>query len=170
MNRVVGPQRRLRKAGVAKLADAPDLGSGSARSRGSSPLPGIFLVPQAAARLPSHPRELMEQRIELIEDRLHLRARRRIIWREAAADGVRGLGGRGRLRVWQGRRLSDSGTATFRSRRGRPLPSCCARRCGRSRGWVWTSIFRRARRRARVPYTRQALRRSARFRLCRKAR
>ena len=29
-------------AGVAKLADAPDLGSGSLQSRGSSPLPGIF--------------------------------------------------------------------------------------------------------------------------------
>ena len=29
-------------AGVAKLADAPDLGSGGAILRGSSPLPGIF--------------------------------------------------------------------------------------------------------------------------------
>ncbi len=28
------------EAGVAKLADAPDLGSGAARHRGSSPLPG----------------------------------------------------------------------------------------------------------------------------------
>ena len=32
------------KAEVAKLADAPDLGSGSARSRGSSPLLGTFSV------------------------------------------------------------------------------------------------------------------------------
>ena len=33
---------RTSPAGVAKLADAPDLGSGSARSRGSSPLPGTY--------------------------------------------------------------------------------------------------------------------------------
>ena len=44
-NKVVGsflhlPVRHLLNAGVAKLADAPDLGSGAARHRGSSPLPG----------------------------------------------------------------------------------------------------------------------------------
>ena len=33
----------LDRARVAKLADAPDLGSGSARIRGSSPLPGTFI-------------------------------------------------------------------------------------------------------------------------------
>jgi hypothetical protein len=31
-------------AGVAKLADAPDLGSGSVRSKGSSPFPGTFFL------------------------------------------------------------------------------------------------------------------------------
>src|SRR3954470_13883668 len=38
-------------AGVAKLADAPDLGSGTARYRGSSPLPG---TPPLASALEDH--------------------------------------------------------------------------------------------------------------------
>jgi hypothetical protein len=52
----------LKEAGVAKLADAPDLGSGGAILRGSSPLSGIsesfsclgqaFLLRLAAAHLP----------------------------------------------------------------------------------------------------------------------
>src|SRR4029078_5239521 len=36
--------RRSFQAGVAKLADAPDLGSGGEILRGSSPLPGISLI------------------------------------------------------------------------------------------------------------------------------
>jgi hypothetical protein len=32
---------RFKEAGVAKLADAPDLGSGLAKGAGSSPVPGI---------------------------------------------------------------------------------------------------------------------------------
>jgi hypothetical protein len=35
---------RFKEAGVAKLADAPDLGSGGAILRGSSPLSGITRI------------------------------------------------------------------------------------------------------------------------------
>jgi hypothetical protein len=46
----------LRRAGVAKLADASDLGSGGAILRGSSPLPGkpLYLSLSSATRANPH--------------------------------------------------------------------------------------------------------------------
>jgi nucleoside-diphosphate-sugar epimerase len=57
---------------VAKLADAPDLGSGGAILRGSSPLPGISArVPNAA--LPDDKKEPYDWGCDLVADTKRIR-------------------------------------------------------------------------------------------------